>query len=218
MSTRRLVRWTVMVALTCAAALALSATQAAPGDKQPFSVTGLYLESCSCSPPCACELVGLVHGCQGVGLVTLTTGKYGGTDLSGVKIAYAVAPGDWVRLYLDVPKPAQHAAAEAFGRAAFAAFGKIEAVKDGKIAVEGSAGKYTATVDGGAIMKFSTEPVLGEDGRRPVGHTNAHNTLTTTLLQAKTVSATYKDGDRSFTLQAGTNSFFNDRVRRQGQL
>src|SRR5262249_12435495 len=94
--------------------------QAGAQDKHPFVVSGTFVEACSCSPPCACELVDLVRGCEGVGAVSIVSGSYGGSDLSGARIAYATAPGDWVRLYVDAKNPRQREAAEKFARAAFA--------------------------------------------------------------------------------------------------
>src|SRR5438094_8023468 len=94
--------------LTIAAALA--AAQARAAQKLPFSVAGTYVESCSCAPPCACEMIDLEHGCQGVGAIAFTSGRYMNTDLAGAKIAYATLPGSWVRLYLDPRQPSQERA------------------------------------------------------------------------------------------------------------
>src|SRR4051794_6944000 len=75
--------------------------------KSPFTVAGTYVEGCSCSAPCPCQLTGVAHGCNGVGAITLTSGSYRGVALNGVKIAYATVPGEWVRLYVDVRDPQQ---------------------------------------------------------------------------------------------------------------
>jgi hypothetical protein len=186
--------------------------------KQPFSVTGSFVEACSCSPPCACELTGLVNGCQGLGAVSLTTARYMGADVSGTRIAYATVPGSWVRLYVEVRSPAQRKAAEALAKAIFQAFGKVEAVKTAKVEVTGTGGKYTVSVDGGKTMKFVTEPILGGDKRTPIGHTNVQNPIVSTVYQGKAVSGTYEDGERKIELSAGNNSYFNSRVRKTGSL
>jgi hypothetical protein len=112
------------------------------GAKHRFSAMGTFVEGCSCSAPCPCELTGVTHGCTGVGAMSLTGGSYEGRSLAGAKIVYATTPGEWVRLYVDAATPQQRAAAEAFGRAVYSAFGKIESVKPAHIAVTGGAGSY----------------------------------------------------------------------------
>jgi hypothetical protein len=185
--------------------------------KQPFSATGTFVEGCSCSAPCPCQLTGVAHGCTGVGAMAFTGGTFQGQSLAGTKIVYATTPGDWVRLYVDAPNPQQLAAAEAFGRAVYSAFGKIESVKPAHIALAGSAGRYTVSVDNGKIMRLATEPVLGGDGRTPIAISNIHDPIHPTVLQAKTVSGSYDDGDHSFTLK-DSNSYFNDRMKSKGKL
>jgi hypothetical protein len=138
-------------------------------------------------------------------------------DLRGTKIVYATTPGEWVRLYVDVPNPSQREAAEAFGRAVYSPFGKIEAVKPAHIDLSGDAGKYTVSVDGGNIMQLTTEPVLGGDNRTPITYSNIHDPLHPTVMQGKTVSGAYHDGDHSFTLK-DSNSYFNSHMRSKGKI
>ena len=89
--------------------LALAARAA---DKQPYKVSGVYTETCACSVPCKCELTGDVpSSCVGVGAFKITAGDIGGADLSGVSIAYAGKPGEWVRIYIDAPDHMHRAAA-----------------------------------------------------------------------------------------------------------
>jgi len=186
-------------------------------EKQPFSVAGTFVESCSCNAPCPCELVGVEMGCEGVGALSLTSGSYMGKALSDVKIVYATAPGNWVRLYVDAPSPSQREGAEAFGKAYFSGFGKVEAVKAAKVEITGKDGHYTVTVDGGKIMKYVTEPVIGGDGKTPIAHTNTKSMLSPTFLQGKTVSTEYHDGERSISLK-GSNSYFNNQLKSSGKI
>lgn len=186
-------------------------------DTQPFNISGLYVEGCSCSAPCGCELIGLEHGCQGVGAVSLTSGKYKGMDISGAKIVYAGVPSSWIKLYIDVKDPAKENAVKSFAEAAFGPMGKVESVKNAKIDIAGKNGKYSLSVDDGKIMKFESEPVLGGDKKTPVAHTNTNNLLVKTFLQAKTISATYSDGDRNFTLK-DSNSYFNNKMKTAGKM
>jgi hypothetical protein len=198
--------------------MAILGTPAARADdKQPFSVSGTFVEGCSCSGPCPCELLGVKNGCEGFGVMSLNSGSYKGVSLAGTKIAYATGPGEWVRLYVDTPNAGQRDAAEAFAKAVYTAFGPIEQVKPAHIDLSGEAGKYTVSVDGGNIMQYTTEPVLGGDGRTPIVINNIHDPLHPSVMQGKTVSGTYHDGDRSFTLK-DSNSYFTPRMKKSGKI
>ena len=74
-------------------------------------------------------------------------------------------------------------------------------ILEGAQKISGDKFAYTVTVDGGNTMKFVTEPVIGGDGRTPIEHSNINNPIVPSFYQGKTVSATYKDGERSFTLE-----------------
>jgi hypothetical protein len=200
------------------AALLAGATAAQAADKQPYKVKGLFVETCSCHAPCGCEMVGLKSGCLGVGAMTISAGSYHGQDLAGVKAAYAGAPGDWMRIYIQADSPEKRKAAEAFLTAVYSAWGKIDAVKDAKIDITGDYGKYTVTVDAGKIMKYETEVVLGGDKKTAVTHQNVADPLNTTFKQALGVSCEFKDEARSFTLEKGRNAFFNDTMSAEGEI
>jgi hypothetical protein len=191
------------------------ATVAATTD---FSVEGMFVDCCSCPPPCPCEVTEVAMGCMGVGAHQISRGNYAGEDLAGVQIAHAKVVGKWVNLYIDAKDEEQQAAAEKFGRAAFAAFGPIQEVKAGKIEVSGADGKYTVTVDGGTIMRFETEPVLGGDGKNPIGYTNIKNAVNPTVYQGRCVSATYRDGNKKVTVENGRNSHFNPKLKSRGKI
>jgi hypothetical protein len=201
--------------LALAGAPAAQSTQAAKAD---FSVEGMFVDVCSCLPPCPCELTQVAACCQGVGAHHITGGTYAGDDLAGVKIAHAKIVGEWVILYVDARDEKQRAAVEKFGRAAFAKFGPIKEVKAARIEILGADGRYTVTVDGGKIMKLETEPVLGGDGKTPIGYTNIQNAVNPTVYQATCVSATYSDGDRKVTVEKGRNSHFNPRLKSAGKI
>ncbi len=191
--------------------LAAFAAQGYAGAK--WAANGTFVEGCSCMGVCPCEQTGLRDGCQGVGTVKLTSGStYDGVDISGATIVYAAEPGTWVRLYVDAPDKKQNEAAKGFANTYFSALGKIESVKDAKIEMTGSDGKYTVLVDGGTIMKLETEPVMGGDGKSPISHSNTKSVLNPTIYQGRTVSCTYKDGEKSFTLE-GSNSYFNQKMK-----
>ena len=83
-----------------------------------FSVEGMFVDCCACMPPCPCEVTEVAMGCKGVvGAHQISSGKYGGDDLGGVKIAHAKVVGEWVNLYIDAGDEKRRAAAEKFGRA-----------------------------------------------------------------------------------------------------
>lgn len=189
-------------------------------DKMPFKVAGVYTETCACSVPCKCDLTGEVpSSCVGVGAFKLTTGNYAGADLSGVSIAYAGKPGEWIRIYIDAPDQAHRAAAEKLARAAFAPWGTMEAIKDAKVDIAGLYGAYTVTVDGGKIMQYTTAPVLGGDGKTALSISNVSNPLTSVFLQGKSAEPTvYHDDNRSIELPEGRNAYFNDKMQTSGQL
>ena len=196
--------------------LAAASLQAA--DKHPFNIRGLYSETCSCHAPCPCEMIGLEKGCEGVGAMQLSSGSYNGQDLSGMKAAYAVAPGEWVIVYVQPAKPEQAKAAREFLMAVFSNWGKVEAIKDAKIDITGKGGNYTVAVDDGKIMKYQTKVVLGGDQKSPIAHMNIADPLNHTFFQALSESGTFKDGGHTITLGKGTNSYFNEQMDGHGEL
>ncbi len=206
-------------------AMLASAVQPDPGKpnaaaaaKADFAVEGMFVDCCSCRPPCPCEVTEVAMGCVGIGAHQISSGTYAGEDLAGVKIAHAKVVGEWVNLYIEARDQKQRAAAERFGRAAFAGFGPIREVKAATIEVSGAAGRYTVTVDGGKIMKFETEPVLGGDGKTPVGYTNIKNAVNPAVYQGRVVLASYTDGDKKLTVNKGRNSHFNPTLKSTGKI
>ncbi len=207
----------VTLAVLVAMALAAIEGRGIAGEKQAFRVKGVFVEGCSCSVTCPCEIIDVAKGCEGVGAMTLESGQFNGTDLGGVKLAYAGAPGNWVFLYVDATTPAQREAALAFAKAYYGGWGKIENARDARIVIEGSDGTYSVKVDDGKTMSLKTEPVLGGDGKKPVVIRNTKSKLNPDIKQARAVSGSFKDGDHAFELK-DSNSFFNDRMLAKGEL
>jgi hypothetical protein len=203
--------------LIIAAAL-LAAANLQAGDKHPFTAKGLYSEACSCRPPCRCELFGLKKGCEGVGALQLTGGTYDGTDLTGLKAAYATEPGNWVRIYIQAANDEQRKAGAAFLTAVYSGFGKVEEVKDAKVEIANDNGNFTVSVDGEKIMKYETKAYLGGDKKTPVTYTNIPDPLNSVFKQGISESATYKDGGHEITLDKGRNAFFNDEMNSSGEI
>jgi len=213
--------------LTCLTGQALVATMLLLGplnvssveakDKTAFSVVGLFVEGCSCTLPCPCELVGLEKGCAGAGAMSLTGGEFNGVSLAGAKIAYASVPGEWVNLYVEASKPELRDAAMAFAKANYSAWGKIEVTREAKISIQGEGGQYTVKVDDGKVLELKTEPVIGGDGKSPITISNTKSVLNPVFRQARTLSGKYKEGNRSFTLK-DSNSYFNDKMSSAGTI
>lgn len=178
---------------------------------------GMYVEGCSCSAPCPCEIVGLKMGCEGVGGFSIDHGTFEGKDVSGVKFAYATAPGNWVTCYVDAPTAEKRAAGAALAKTAFGGWGKMGPVKSAPIEIVASHGKFTLTIDGGRIMKLTTEPFLGLDKSKPITYSNINSVLHPEVMQAKTVHCTFHDGGKTFTL-ADSNAYYNPSLRVDGVL
>lgn len=198
-----------------ASALLAPSTLAVPLSAKPFSWEGVFVEGCSCMSPCPCEISDVRMGCQGVGVYVFNKGKYGTTDLAGLKLAYGIQPGEWVTLFIEAKNANQRKAAVEFATTAFKEAGKVLFVRDAKISVTGSKGKYTVTVEKAFTLK--TEPILGGDGKSPISISNVKNPIHPTVFLGKTVQCTYNDGERSFDIQ-DTNSYFNNRAMSTAQL
>jgi len=189
-------------------------------DKKPYHLAGIYADTCTCRIPCTCDLTGdTPDSCLGVGAVDIARGDYSGSDLSGVRIAWAMDMGKWVRIYIDAPDPAHRLAAEQFVRALCVDWGKMEAIRDAKITISGRNGGFAANVNGGATMDFVITPVIGGDGMTPLVHSNTHSQLTGTFLQGSSAKAsTFRDDSRSFNIAAGRNGYFNPNMDQTGAL
>lgn len=200
----------------CAGLLAV-ASAGASGAKHRFTVGGAYVEGCTCGAPCKCEMTGVEMGCQGVGAFTFASGSFDGKSIAGTRAAYATKPGDWVVIYVDAPTAAKRAAVEGLMRAALAGFGKIESVKHAKVAVWHKGSMDYATVDGGKVMNIKSQAVMGGDGKTPLMYSNLHDPIHPVVMQGKTLTATFSDGDHKFELK-DSNAFFQHNIRSHGQM
>jgi len=178
-------------------------------EKAEYRAVGTFVEGCSCAVVCNCVFSGKFrHGCQGVGVVSLTAGSYKGVDLTGAKVAYGGIAGDRIYLYIDA-SDAQREAATKVAKGLFGVVGKVVAVRNAKIDLSGKDGRHTVSINGGTTAQLNTEPVLGGDKEAPISHVNT--ILPWTLMQARSVSGSFHESDLSFTLN-DSNAFFNDDV------
>jgi len=121
--------------------------------------------------------------------------------------------GSWYRLYIDAPDPARRATAEKLLRFICADWGKLESIRDAKIDIAAAAGGFCRQGRRGMTMKYSIAPVIGGDGNAPLAYSNTHSAFSTTFLQGKSAEATlYHDDTRSFSIPAGRNGYFNDKM------
>jgi hypothetical protein len=203
----------------CALFLALAAASFG-ADKKSYHIAGVYTDTCTCRIPCSCDLTGdAPDSCLGVGAVDITRGDFSGSDLSGVRFAWAMDMGKWVRIYIDAPDPAHRAAAEKFVRALCADWGKMESVRDAKIEISNKNGGFAAKVNGGSTMDFEIAPVIGGDGTTPLVHSNTHSQLTSTFLQGSSAKpSVFLDGARTFNIASGRNGYFDPKMDHSGTL
>lgn len=202
----------VMNLLALAAATVPGATKA-----KPFHYTGYYAEACSCSAPCPCEMTGVTKGCLGVGAFAFESGSYDGMSISGCRAAYATGPGEWVLIYVDAPTPAKKKALTAMLTAVLSGFGKVEAVKDAKVALTKRGDHYWCSIDGGRIGNFETTPVLGLDNKTPLKYSNVKDPLHPVVMQGNNVETHFNDGGHSFDLK-DSNAFFNGSISAKGSV
>lgn len=188
-----------------------------PAKGKPFNVMGDYVEGCSCSAPCPCEMTGLEMGCQGVGFFDFKSGDYDGRSVAGTKAAYATVPGQWVMIYIDAPDKAKMAACGDLMKAALSGFGKLKGIRAAKIGIASKGMAYHATVDGGKVMSLDTTPLMGGDGKNPMSYSNIHDALHPVVMQGKTAKGAYSDGGQKFMLKA-SNAFFNGHLASKGRI
>ncbi|MBS1716903.1 MAG: hypothetical protein JSS72_04130 [Armatimonadetes bacterium] len=183
-----------------------------------FHYVGMYVEGCSCSAPCPCELTGVSMGCEGVGFFQAKAGSsYMGHSFAGARMAYATSPGKYVVIYIDAPSAKERQAMEGFARAALGGFGKIEAVKDAKIAIAGSGGNYMASIDGGNICTFSSKMMKGGNNKGPMVYSNIHDPVHPIVMQGTTTSCKFSDGEHKFDLK-DSNAYYNPSMHSNGKI
>jgi len=180
---------------------------------------GTFVDGCSYSAPCACDLIGqLSKGCQGFGALVLGKGSsYRGVDLSSAKIVYAEILCEWVRIYIDAKNEKQKSAALEFTKEYYKNDGKLEASTSARIDLDRKNRFYTIKVNCGEIMSFTTEPILGGDKKTPIVYNNTPNMLYPTNMQGRTNSGMFRDGDRTFQMK-NSNAFFNAYLRSEGSF
>ena len=195
------------------ALLASAVAMAAPAPD--FELVGSYVEGCSCSAPCPCELTGVAMGCEGIGVFDIKKGSFQGKDMSGCRTAYATAPGQYLVLYIDAPTDAKRAAAEGFMKKYFGPFGELKGVHSATIKVTVGAKKQFANVDGGSVMSIESHSVLGMDKMSAMTYSNINSAVHPTVMQSKVVTCSFNDGERSFKLE-GSNAYFNPALNSKG--
>ncbi|MEZ5416255.1 MAG: DUF1326 domain-containing protein [Vicinamibacterales bacterium] len=92
-----------------------------------WQLSATVAESCSCTISCPCNFGGRPNRmpCEGNRMISIDSGRYGDTDLSGVQFLVTFEMGTWSKIYLtDKVTPAQERAVNALLPIAFAGFHK----------------------------------------------------------------------------------------------
>jgi len=147
-----------LLVIAAAAATAVRAAESGPR----WSVSGVYVEACTCGAPCGCLVKGeAAHGCQGLNVWQIDSGRYGDVSLSGVRLAVGHQPGAW-GIYYFAPGTTeeQQKAIMKIMEPRDRAFGlKLEGVKTAPIEIGGKDGRFQVKV--GEVGRMTTEPILG---------------------------------------------------------
>ena len=200
--------------LTISFALGLSALSFA--STKPFHFQGTYAEGCACPVACSCDLNGaMAKGCNVIGVMMISKGKYGAGDLSGCNVSY-IASNGWVKLYYQVAKKSQVGTLKDWTNAYFSGFGKVQSFEPGKIAFKNAGGSYTLSVNDGKTANVQIKPMLGGDGKKPIVYSNYPDPMIPVIMQGKTVSGAYKGTD-GFALK-DSNAFFNPHWKTSGKI
>ena len=79
------------------------AAEEAPTREAEWSIQADYTDTCSCDLACPCFFGSSpTHDhCEGVTLVEIRHGHYGGTRLDGVKVLAVYRGGEWMKFYVD---------------------------------------------------------------------------------------------------------------------
>lgn len=197
--------------------LAFSLVSAAPpvfGQQKPeYRVKGTQMEGCTCNLVCSCSFTGKrAQGCKGINVWAVSSGSYQGVDLAGAKFASG-SSGQKKYLYVDSSDAQREAAAAAAKAILGSGPGKIQAVKNAKIDLSGSGGRYTLNINGGKTAQLTTEPLMGNDKKTPSAHTNA---MSYPIMQGRTLTGSFHEPGLSFKLK-NTNSFFSDDAEETGK-
>lgn len=92
-----------------------------------WQLSATVAESCSCTISCPCNFGGKPNRmpCEGNRMISIDSGRYGDTDLAGVKFLVTFEMGTWSKIYLtDKVTPEQEKAVNALLPIAFAGFHK----------------------------------------------------------------------------------------------
>ncbi len=184
---------------------------------KPYQFEGTYVEGCACPVACVCDINGaMAKGCNVVGAMLISHGAYGGKSLSGCQVSYIASSG-WVKVFYHVPKKSQVGALNDWVKAYFSGFGKVESFEPAKIALKGTGGSYTLTVNDGATASVQTKPVVGGDGKTPVVYSNYPDPMIPVIMQGRTVTGAYKASAGGFQLK-DSNAFFNPHWKTSGKI
>jgi hypothetical protein len=187
--------------------VAVAPSQATSQNPTPnWHITATLAESCSCAVSCPCNFGGKPSHdpCQGNRLVTITKGRVGDVDLSGVSFLFTWELGAWTDVTIsDKVTDAQRAALDTVMPLAFGGMRRTQL----KITKAPITMEMTDT-----RVRFSTPDstvdmeVMQGDGDKPVKILNLPSPLFQDYTQYRSTVHQHTSGDHTFS-HSGTNGF-----------
>lgn len=186
-------------------ALGIMIAMAVSAGAQDWAIKGDYTESCSCSPACPC-LFGSAptHGyCDGIGLLEIKEGHYGGVHLNGISVVFSGRVGEWAKYYVsENATDEQVKTVEPLMTALFQfpADMKVLSTEKVPVSVERAENKVKFSVPASTV---EIEMVKGRDGK-PIKIQNLPVPFLMDYTQYKSITTSHKSKDKEFSY-SGTN-------------
>ena len=177
--------------------------------KAPLHMRGVFVEACSCIGTCRYEVSGVNPGCNAIGGYSVSSGSFDDKDISGIKMAFVVAPKGLLYLYAECA-PSQSDITKRLMFTLFNDYGKSQGLHPAKIRIQrdgGPVGHFTLSIDSSDAASVQIEPVTGGDGKMPVVLHNVFGDPYDELWQAKVVNGSFNKSGHSFSLK-GTNAYY----------
>ncbi|MBI1986871.1 MAG: DUF1326 domain-containing protein [Nitrospinae bacterium] len=169
-----------------------------------WSIAGHYAEACSCDAACPC-----VYGspptmghCHEALAFDITKGKYGQTNLSGLKFVSTMemGKGTWIAYYLDEKStPDQRQALESIFKKLLGGFAKEDlGAKAVRISMASEDKGKARAVAIPNVLKFRVEKPAGLDGESPVVIANPGRHFIPMLTVARSTQDEFSDHGKNW--------------------
>lgn len=171
-----------------------------------WQLSATVAESCSCTISCPCNFGGKPNRmpCEGNRMISIDSGRYGDTDLAGVKFLVTFEMGTWSKIYLtDKVSPEQERAVNALLPIAFAGFHKtMQSMAKVPLTLEITDNRVRFSTPESAV---DMEVVRGFNGQA-IRVLNLPSPQLQEYTQFRSVSHTHTSATRSWS-HTGTNGF-----------